>query len=439
MFRNILKIFNLFTNNNIHFSIPSLPSLLDKDCNNKENVEWIENFSAISNSRKQNLQITDGYKGFYQCVKNKVYQSCSSIANYTQKYIYKTISMFSNIPSLAKKGIDNIIDEISYKIYKKIDAVAEEIKINTKFSSFISIFWMVIIYLGGSLLTEIIAYTRNIPFRKVLDIIVAAFTLKQPEISLNLEDILNLITAITMVILFIFIVCFLIKDIHGVISLQQTENTKKEIDSFVINNECDELKKYLLSLDLSKKYHEKLEKKLQCMHNTTDVIYCFERTVLTDYDNEVHKIICNYRNKVIVGNGVSGSSILDFIVNLYCFYQILRETAKIYHIKLGITSVFKILGAGCLVCYAVSKTTNILGGVFEQLLNGAKLFEGLHNLFVYPIKILVQSITSGFSMQIYGYWLKYALRPLKPYDKIMKEKTKQVLKSKDAKESSLNQ
>ena len=93
MFRNILKIFNLFTNNNIHFSIPSLPSLLDKDCNNKENIEWIENFSAISNSRKQNLQIIDGYKGFYQCVKNKVYQSCSSIANCTQKYIYKTILM----------------------------------------------------------------------------------------------------------------------------------------------------------------------------------------------------------------------------------------------------------------------------------------------------------------------------------------------------------
>ena len=80
--------------------------------------------------------------------------------------------------------------------------------------------------------------------------------------------------------------------------------------------------------------------------------------------------------------------------------------------------MFRILVASCLVCYAVAKGTNWV----EEWLDDAAIKEILDK-FAYPIKLIVQAITSGFSMQIYGYWLQYALRPVEAYNINMKNES----------------
>jgi hypothetical protein len=72
--------------------------------------------------------------------------------------------------------------------------------------------------------------------------------------------------------------------------------------------------------------------------------------------------------------------------------------------------------------------TNLLGETVKKILEGAAL-EWSFDIFAAPLKAVIQAITSGFSMQIYGYWLKYALRPVKAYNLSMKEQTRQILKT----------
>ena len=317
----------------------------------------------------------------------------------SNKILEKTSNIMVKVPETVK-----YIKKI-FNIFEKIDEKAKEIKINTKFGMVALIFWLCIICCTAHIIKDFINFIKEMSFYNVLDIIIAIST----------------------ICLLVIVIYFLIRDIGGIISLKRTEDTKAKISNLIKTSNTKELKKYLLSLDLAKADEKELKAEFKDKKDPLEVAICYEKIVLKKYDEKVHKIICEYRNKVIIGNGISGSSMLDFAVNLYCFYQILRNVAKIYHVKLGLISIFRVLGAGCLICYAVSKTTNLLGKASNQILEGVAIAQGL-SLLSLPFKALIQAITSGLSMQIYGYWLKYALRPIKPYNQSMKEKTTQVLK-----------
>ena len=309
-----------------------------------------------------------------------------------------------NIINFSKHPVASITrcwSGITYKlmiyIFKKIDKIAEKIKIKANFTLSLIVFWFI---LGAILADEIrnyILFLKEISFYNVLDMLIA----------------------ITTLCLILLVVYFLVRDIGGVISLRQTENIKATVEEYVKEEKNNELKKYLLSLKISEYKKKELKTEFKKLNTALEVVVAFEQIVLKEYDEKVDKVICDYRNKIIIGNGISGSSLLDFAINLYYFYKILRETARIYQIRIGFISLLRILAAGCLVCYAVSKTTNIL----EDVMAGAFLEKML-----IPLKYLVQAVTSGFSMQIYGYWLKYyALRPIKSYDVEMKEQTTREL------------
>lgn len=275
------------------------------------------------------------------------------------------------------------------KICKKIDEIAKEIKINTSFRGMVLVFWLCIICCTAHIMKDFINFIKEMSFYNVLDIIIAVSTIG----------------------LLVMVIYFLIRDIGGIISLKKTEDTKTKVANLIKTNNAKELKRYLLTLNLSKDDEKELKTEFKNKQNALEVIISYERIVLKKYDEKVHNVIKEYRNKVIIGNGISGSSMLDFVVNLYCFYQILRNVAKIYKIRLGLTSMLRILVAGCLVCYAVAKGTNW----------AVKLLDDV--AIAYPFKLIVQAITSGFSMQIYGYWLQYALRPVEAHNMSMKNES----------------
>ena len=329
-----------------------------------------------------------------------LHQSTPSIEMVKNTLMSRVISPATKIP---------LVSQVMHKVKKffnideKIDEKAKEIKINTRITGSVVIFWLIIISLLAVQLRDYVNFLKNISFYNPLDDIVA----------------------LTSLFLILLVVYLLIRDIGGIISIKKIEDTKATIDDYVKANKCRELKEYLLSLKISATKQKELKSEFKNKHSAIDVIVVYERIALKEKDEKVHKVIRKYRNKIIIGNGVSGSSLLDFAVNLYCFYKILYKTASIYEVKLGLISLFRVFCTGCLICYAVSKMTNLLGETAKKFLEGAAL-EWITAL----LKAVIQAITSGFSMQIYGYWLKYALRPSKAYNLSMKEQTIKSLKEK---------
>lgn len=315
----------------------------------------------------------------------------------------------TKILSKVSQFVKNIPQRVKKNIYEKIDEIATEIRVNTKFTGFVIIFWLLLVCLLANEVRDYVIFLKNMSFYNVLDILVA----------------------LTSLCLILLVVYFLVRDIGGIVSLRQGEDIKATVDRYVRENRCQELKKYLLSLEMSESKQKELKYEFKDRYTAVDVVMAYEKIVMEEYDEQVHQIIREYRNKVIIGNGISGSSLLDFAVNLYCYYQILSKTAQIYRKKFGVTSLFRVLGTGCLVCYAVSKTTNLLANATKGILDGSAItaIPGIE-LIATPIKAIIQAITSGFSMQICGYWLKYTLRPIKSYNQSMKDQTIKSLKEK---------
>lgn len=325
---------------------------------------------------------------------NSLLNSSFPVNSIAEKVLPKVSSLVTSIP----KKVFNL------DIYGKIDEIAAKIRVNTKFTVFVIIFWLVLFCLLANEVRNYVIFLKSMSFYNILDILVA----------------------LTSLCLIALVVYFLVRDIGGIVSLRQGEDVKATVDRYVRENRCQELKKYLLSQEISKSKQKELKYEFKYRYTARDVIEAYEKIVIEEYDEQVHQIIREYRNKVIIGNGISGSSLLDFVVNLYCYYQILSKTAQVYRKKFGVTSLFRVLGTGCLVCYAVSKTTNLLARLTKTLFDGAFI----SGIPATPIEAIIQAITSGFSMQIYGYWLKYTLRPIKSYNQSMKDQTIESLKEK---------
>lgn len=333
-----------------------------------------------------------------------LHQSTPSIEMVKNTLMSRVISPATKIVPLVSQGMHKV--KKFFNIYEKIDKKAKEIKINTRITGSVVIFWLVIVCLLAIQLRNYVNFLKNISFYNPLDDIVA----------------------LTSLFLILLVVYLLIRDIGGIISIKKIEDTKATIDDYVKANKCRELKEYLLSLKISATKQKELKSEFKGKNTALDVIVIYERIVLKEKDEKVHKVIRKYRNKIIIGNGVSGSSLLDFAVNLYCFYKILYKTASIYEVKLGLISLFRVFCTGCLVCYAVSKITNLLGEAVKKFLEGAVVLQVGFDFVSGLLKAFVQGITSGLSIEIYGYWLKYALRPSKAYNLSMKEQTRQILK-----------
>ena len=318
--------------------------------------------------------------------------SLSDIKTLNDKIVLADGKVLKKVANVCCEPMRVIGNWVMGKIFNKIDEISKEIKINTKFGMGAIIVWLVLICIVAQWGKNWFNLIKEMSFYNVFD----------------------LITLLSMTGLVGFVFYFLIRDIGGIISLKKMEDTKTKVANLIKTNNANELKRYLLSLNLSKDDEKELKAEFKNKQNAREVVISYERIVLKKYDEKVHNVIKEYRNKVIIGNGISGSSMLDFVVNLYCFYQILRNVARIYKIRLGLTSMFRILVAGCLVCYVAAKGTNWL----EKLLDDA-MIKG----FAYLFKFIFQAGTSGLSMQIYGYWLKYALRPVEAHNISMKNES----------------
>lgn len=373
----------------------------------------LDNYEKIGMEEDDPEQIEEVKLNNLPSVNTKYIHNLSINKNLNGTIIHNSLNKIKEVRQVLSSGLSKVKKQVCQKInnvfniYEKIDEIATKNKINSKITFICMVFWLILFGILAREISKIIILFKEISIYNILDITIA----------------------ITSLVITFFIGYFLIKDILGITSLRQTENTKQKIDKYVEEGNYEELENYLLSLKISEIKKSQLKTALQKQNSALDMAIIYERMILQERDNKVHEIICVYRNKVIIGNGVSGSSILDFMVNLYCFYKILLEIARVYKIQLGLISVLRILGTGCLVCYAVSKTTNLLGKVASECIRGAGLLEYSANVLSASVTAVVQAITSGFSMQIYGYWLKYALRPIKSYDQVMKRQTTKVLNS----------
>jgi len=237
--------------------------------------------------------------------------------------------------------------------------------------------------------------------------------------TLSFNNLLDITAIVASLGIICFIVYAFLKDILGVVSLKRVRKTRNLVDFYVQSGKVKELKRLLLSLDGAKPYKKQLKYMLNSDMTTKELVQSYEQIVLETQDKKVHLTIHKYSKIAALANGASNNTTLDFWINLYCFCRILSEIAKIYQVKLGVTSLLKLLSAGCLVSYSASKLTNTIG-------------DGLASLT--PIKSLSWIITtvsqvflSNKFIRAYGYWLKYTLRPVKHYNENMLKETKQFL------------
>jgi len=317
-------------------------------------------------------------------VKNKltsnIAQNSSKVLKKSAKGIRVLLQYSKNIVQCGRvRGADKKIKKFG-------------IKINNSFGYVIPIIWLILI---GYLTSELQTYYGYIKhgFSSFLDVITIFISLP--------------ITVIIAVLLF--------RDIRGIICLKKIDKTQIVCENLVQTDETEELKKYLLLLDGAKKHQRKLKNEFKNIENAKEVAATYERIVLKTQDGKINKVINKYSLEAVLGNAISDLSILDFLASLYCFYRMLLQIVKIYQIKLGISSILRILATGCVICYMSSKKTNFLSKFVKKIIPDG-IYKGI-------VDGLIQAFAAGGFIFLYGHWLKKSLRPINYYDEGLLEET----------------
>ena len=221
--------------------------------------------------------------------------------------------------------------------------------------------------------------------------------------SISFSNILGLLLAVVSLILVGMLFYVLFNDFLGVITVRKHIKSKEYIRQLLHNDEFEKLKNYLLSgvvIETSNK--SLLIKKFADAQNSKELLSIYEEVELKASDKQVNAIINKY--SLIASTAAIKDGFFNFLIMTIVFSKMLIDISKEYKIKLGICSFMHVMMMGLIGNSISSVLSNVLGATFKQI----------------PyLNVIVEIGTPIAMMKALGCKVKYAIRPLEPFNKKM--------------------
>lgn len=331
--------------------------------------------------------------GFAKAVKNKTVSGVKKASNkiidnkisnattHAVAHVINTTKDSTNYVKDKAKSVKNVVSGINNSTF------IEEIQSNTKYSK-LSIFILLL-------------FTWF-----VLD---CAYDYVEFVKSLSFTNIFGILSAIVSLVLITALVYFLVNDILGIITLNQQQEFREEVNNLIKSGKVEELKELLLNYKLTKPNHKKkLMELFEQPAKGGEIVAHYEEVVLKSIDKKVNKTINKYSLLSSGANLISNKTWLDFIITQLIFSKMLIDIAKEYNIKLGICTFSKIMTMGLIGSSVSTLATKILGSAINSV--------PVLNKFT---EIAVPAVI----MRHLGLKLKYAIRPIRPQSAKLLEET----------------
>lgn len=201
-------------------------------------------------------------------------------------------------------------------------------------------------------------------------------------------------------IVMLWLLWIVVCDVWGVIAINQQHSFRLGVSELVEKGDADHLKRFLTTCPvMTSDDRSALDKAFEKESETGKVLKAFNKTVLAKYDAQIDKVIKDYAAKSAVANSISSKAWLDFAITFFCYVKTVIEIAKIYHIKIGVCTLLRLLGLG-------------FGGLSAATI--------LQNLVVESTKktkigsVLPEAVINATAVYKFGHWVKDALRPVNP-------------------------
>ncbi|MDR1694946.1 MAG: YcjF family protein [Lactobacillaceae bacterium] len=273
------------------------------------------------------------------------------------------------------KGKVSLKNNNVYGFIKSLDFI-DEGNTNLKYSKAVIFALLVFSWFILNLLYNYISYIQNLSFANLLGIPIA-------------------IVSFLVIALLIY---FLINDIIGVITLNEQQSFRNKVNKLITDKNINGLKNALLNHKLTT---SKLKKKLSDLFAGTEdekaIIENYENLILKQTDKEIDAVINKYAGLSSAANLISSKMWLDFLITQIIFSRMLIDIAKIYRIKLGLCSFFKLMLAGLMGVSVSALTTNLIGKLVKKI-----PIIGVASDIVIPALVMKQL----------GLKIKYTIRPI---------------------------
>lgn len=196
--------------------------------------------------------------------------------------------------------------------------------------------------------------------------------------------------------LFWIVVC----DMWGVVTLNRQHSFRLAAAELIEKDDGARLKRFLLTCPvLTNEDKTALETAFQKETETLKILKAFNKNALAKYDAQIDKVIRDYAAKSAVANGISSKAWLDFAVTFFCYMKTVVEIAKIYHIKIGLCTLLRLMGLG----FSGLSATTILQNLVVESTKKTKIGS-----------VLPEAVINATAVYKFGHWVKDALRPVNP-------------------------
>lgn len=225
--------------------------------------------------------------------------------------------------------------------------------------------------------------------------------------NISVFNIIGILLAIVSLILIGILFYILCNDFLGIITVSKQIKSKEHIRKLIQTNNIAELKNYLLSnkvIENSRK--QLLSENFAHINNLTDLLSTYEEIELKEADKKVNSIINKYA--LIASTAAVKDGFFNFVIMCIVFSKMLIDIAKTYKIKLGICSFINVMLMGLIGSSISSVLSKVIGATFKQI----------------PyINAIVEIGTPIAIMRVLGCKVKYAIRPLEPFNQKMLKST----------------
>ena len=224
---------------------------------------------------------------------------------------------------------------------------------------------------------------------------------------ISFSNIIGLMLAVVSFILVLILFYILFNDFLGIRTINEQIKSKEHIRKLLQDNNFEGLKNYLLSGGVIETPNKRLlSEKLNNAKDLTDLLSIYEEVELKTADKRVNAIINKY--SLIASTAAIKDGFFNFVIMSIVFSKMLIDIAKEYKIKLGICSFINIMMLGLIGSSISSVLSKVIGATFKQI----------------PyLNVIVEIGTPIAIMKALGCKVKYAIRPLEPFNKKMLNST----------------
>lgn len=197
-----------------------------------------------------------------------------------------------------------------------------------------------------------------------------------------------------------FLGYFVYNDIAGIITIHKQYDFRQKVTHAILTNNMIVLKETLLTYPLiTHQLKERIKNEWGTSLELNKILTVYNKLVLNKIDIKIDKVIKKYAVLSAGANALSTKAWFDFIITVYFYSKVIVEMARIYHIKIGICSFFRLISLGIMGSSVTAVLQNVIIESTKSVVVVGKITEATINAtIVYKL----------------GHRVKSAIRPVNP-------------------------